>query len=146
MKIVKTSSGKKIKLSKKEWTQIGKKASWIMKTAGIEGSDDGYSKLIEKQIQNIEEVFGFVKQQLVIIKGLEREILDIAYNSHAKPGEDYYGGDYLSQTLAAVKDSIYPSLKERLENIEMDTIDDLYNTVKNYKYALIQILRDIKNS
>ena len=38
MKLVRTASGKKqLKMSKKEWTSIGKKAGWMKKKAGLYG-------------------------------------------------------------------------------------------------------------
>jgi len=40
MKILKTASGNKLKLSKKEWESIGKKAEW-MKTAVAPGAVSG---------------------------------------------------------------------------------------------------------
>jgi len=41
MKIVKTASGKKtIKMSRKEWTAIGKKAGWMKKFQETEGNFD----------------------------------------------------------------------------------------------------------
>jgi len=51
MKLVKTASGKKLKISKKEWQSIGKKAGW-MKKAREEGFE-GKSPQIQENIKKV---------------------------------------------------------------------------------------------
>jgi hypothetical protein len=59
MKVVKASSGKtKITLSKKEWTNIGKKAGWI-KTAYFNEFNE-----IEQKISGVKEKIDFILSQL----------------------------------------------------------------------------------
>ena len=53
MKIIKTANGNKIKISRKEWEAIGKKAGWITQEAvGYEGNDS-LNEIIDNAIYSL---------------------------------------------------------------------------------------------
>lgn len=74
MKIIKTASGKKIKLSKKEWESIGKKAGWMKKASDwktmdnkseIDGIDTWWIGDMEEYIEACKDDMGNVTYEIV---------------------------------------------------------------------------------
>ena len=55
MKIIKTASGKKLKISKKEWTSIGKKAGWTKEAQEINNDSPAEDLInaVENAIANL---------------------------------------------------------------------------------------------
>jgi len=53
MKLVKTASGKKtLKISKKEWQNIGKKQGWVKKAEGLDEKDPAIIELMKLMAPN----------------------------------------------------------------------------------------------
>ena len=60
MKVIKTASGKKqIKISRKEWDSIGKKAGW---DAVVEGDEGTVIKGTPDRIENLRNIATFIKE------------------------------------------------------------------------------------
>jgi len=57
MKLVKTASGKTtIKMSKKEWTDLGKQAGWIKEASNWDAINQEFSQSVQKSIENLNYV------------------------------------------------------------------------------------------
>ena len=89
MKIIKTASGKKrIKISKKEWKAIGKKAGW-MKTA-INGDDDYYNQMINSRPATIGHLIaqGDEKAKKALLETLAKDFSYIKYLQDGMPNHE----------------------------------------------------------
>ena len=66
MKIIKTASGKKIKMSKTEWESVGKQAGWMKEAQFEEDFDSGLAtdtvdELVEKSLRDPQALKEFLR-------------------------------------------------------------------------------------
>jgi hypothetical protein len=127
MKLVKTASGKQtIKISKKEWQSIGKKAGWMKKAMWDEGEeragddDDAYSEVLNK-----------AKEAVALMEESFR-------NNSLQGKEDAYGMLRESILFAPVRSKEYFNKKEKESELaskkEMDDMsrEDYFNNPEQY--------------
>ena len=143
MKIIKTASGKRqIKISKKEWQSIGKKAGWVeAESYGIRGQQDEADGAHLYAYPKIKEFFDSAKTELVTIDSvaddifeLEEQIINDAKNR--PEGDDYYGKDYLSQMVGG-------DVRALIEGLEEGNIYDALILLRRYQEKLTQTLKDM---
>ena len=95
MKVIKTASGKKLKMSKKEWQAMGKKAGW-MKVANT-SEPQNIANAIDRLISDLTNLKGTVVQNNVDLRtlpnvggvpnGLSEIIANIMNTSQPAQGE-----------------------------------------------------------
>ena len=80
MKIVKTASGKKtIRMSKKEWQSIGKKAGWVKKADKWEDEADLWNRVSPKQFKSFSQVEDYISKDYggnIILQQTDKQITD----------------------------------------------------------------------
>ena len=109
MKIIKTANGQKIKMSKKEWQSIGKKAGWMKKAQGyyeVElgeldkqlgeelGKNNTLAYLVEtgksftpRIYKIVDEMIDFHEKLASILKSLKEDSIkneDASWNEHVR--------------------------------------------------------------
>jgi len=107
--------------------------------------EDGYYySQIYTTIQEIEKDFPqeLKKMQVHVrnIGDLEAEIINLSKQGEETEGQDYYGSDYISQTLAG--DKFVQILRN--DELESQSIWDINGILQGYTKALQRILRDLK--
>ena len=108
--------------------------------------EDGYYyySQIYKTVQEIETDFAKelkqMKAHVTSIGDLEAEIINLSQQGGATEGQDYYGSDYISQTLAG--DQSLQILRN--DELEERSIWSINEVLQAYEKSLNRILRDLK--
>jgi len=84
----------------------------------------------------LKEMEGHVRN----IGDLEAEIITLSKQGTVTEGQDYYGSDYISQTLAG--DKSVQVLRD--DGLYDQSVWDVNETLQAYEKALTRILRDLK--